>query len=103
GVEVCAHLFLGNAQSTVLGGIMRHSIYQFAWLLALSAGLAVAQKPSQEQERPSTTPPVVSSDTPQQNPDQMPPAPDRRTQTPVSPDEDKPPSSQTSTMTRGTA
>jgi len=82
---------------------MRHSIYQFAWLLALSAGLAVAQKPSQEQERPSTTPPVVSSDTPQQNPDQMPPAPDRRTQTPVSPDEDKPPSSQTSTMTRGTA
>jgi osmotically-inducible protein OsmY len=82
---------------------MRHHIYQFAWLLALSAGLAVAQTPSQEQERPSTTPPVVSSDTPQQNPDQMPPAPDRRTQTPVSPDEDKPPSSQTSTMTRGTA
>src|SRR5262249_21011954 len=74
---------------------------QFGFLLALSVGLAAA---AQQQDRPGTTPPVVSSDTPQQNPDQMPPAPanpDRRTQTPVSPDEDKPPSSQTSTMTRG--
>ena len=83
---------------------MRHSIYQLACVFALSAGLAGAEP--QQQDRSSSTPPVVSSDTSQQNPDQMPPAatnPDRRTQTPVSPDEDKPASSQTSTMTRGTA
>ena len=85
---------------------MRQYIYHFAFVLALSAGIAIAQTPSQQQDRPSTMPPVVSSDTPQQNPDQMPqtPAnPDRSTPAPVSPDEDKPPSSQTSTMTRGTA
>jgi osmotically-inducible protein OsmY len=85
---------------------MRHHIFQFAWILALGAGVAIAQNSAQQQDRPSTTPPVVSSDTPQQNPDQTPQAPanaDRSTQTPVSPDEDKPPSSQTSTMTRGTA
>jgi osmotically-inducible protein OsmY len=82
---------------------MRHSIYQFACILALSVGAAAAVS---QQDQPSTTPPVVSSDTAQQNPDQMPPAPtnpDRKTQTPVSPDEDKPASSQTGTMTRGTA
>jgi osmotically-inducible protein OsmY len=85
---------------------MRHHIFQFAWILALGAGVAIAQNSAQQQDRPSTTRPVVSSDTPQQNPDQTPQAPanpDRSTQTPVSPDEDKPPSSQTSTMTRGTA
>jgi len=85
---------------------LRQYIYHFAFVLALSAGIAIAQTPSQQQDRPSTMPPVVSSDTPQQNPDQMPqtPAnPDRSTPAPVSPDEDKPPSSQTSTMTRGTA
>jgi len=83
---------------------MRHSIYQLACVLAFSVGLAGAAP--QQQDRPSSTPPVVSSDTAQQNPDQMPSAPtnpDRKTETPVSPDEDKPASSQTSTMTRGTA
>ena len=85
---------------------MKNSIYQFTCIGVLSAAVAMAQTPAQQHDKPTTPPPVVSSDTPQQNPDVMPQAPsnaNRRPQAPVNPDEDKPSNTQTSTMPRGTA
>lgn len=79
---------------------MSQVICTFA-LLAGTAGMMMAQT----QAQPSTTPPVVSSDTPQQNPDRMPQSPnsvDGKPQAPTNPDEDKPSSSQTTTMPSNT-
>lgn len=85
---------------------MRNYIYQLTCtltLVAIMAGVTMAQTPAQQDK--TATPPVVSSDTPQQNPDQLPQVPsnpDRKPQAPVNPDEDKPSSSQTTTMPSNT-
>src|SRR5207302_5805385 len=88
------------------GAKMKGYIHQFTCILALIAGMAgMTMAQTQRQQDRTTTPPVVSSDTPQQNPDQTPQAPsnpDRKPQAPVNPDEDKPASSQPSTMPSNT-